>query len=262
LRVHPVIARSGFAALGAAVSGPATHDDLGEPELMCPELLRLLRQVSDGRHDQGRIHPVAVVLALCAAAVVAGMGSFTAIAGWVADVPGELLARLYQNATTSPATAPSKATIWRVVTGADAASVDAVIGAWLAAHAAAREAAKPDAEPERDSSPLMAIAVDGKTVRGALDSEGNQTHLLAAATHTDTLVLGQVEVGAKVNEIPMFAPLLNGLAAAGVDLASTVITADALCRCRHNASYADIGVMPRCCSRPWLAAVSLDSTSA
>jgi hypothetical protein len=75
---------------------------------MCPELLRLLRQVSDGRHDQGRIHPVAVVLALCAAAVVAGMGSFTAIAGWVADMPGELLARLYQNATTSPATAPSK----------------------------------------------------------------------------------------------------------------------------------------------------------
>lgn len=90
MRVHPVIAQSGFAALGAAVSGPATHDDLGEPGLMCPELLRLLRQVSDGRHDQGRIHPVAVVLALCAAAVVAGMGSLPAIAGWVADVPGEL----------------------------------------------------------------------------------------------------------------------------------------------------------------------------
>jgi hypothetical protein len=28
-----------------------------------------------------------VVLTLCAAAVLAGMGSFTTIAGWVADVP-------------------------------------------------------------------------------------------------------------------------------------------------------------------------------
>jgi hypothetical protein len=43
--------------------------------------------VSDGRCAQGRDHPVAVVLTLCAAAVLAGMGSFTTIAGWVADVP-------------------------------------------------------------------------------------------------------------------------------------------------------------------------------
>jgi len=40
--------------------------------------------------------------------------------------------------------------------------------------------------------------------------------------------LGQVEVGAKSNEIPQFAPLLDTLTAAGVDLAHTVITADAL----------------------------------
>jgi len=45
--------------------------------------------VSDGRCDRGRVHPVAVVLALC---VVAGMGLFTAIASWASDVPGELLA--------------------------------------------------------------------------------------------------------------------------------------------------------------------------
>jgi hypothetical protein len=81
---------------------------------MCPELLVRFAEVSDGRSDQGRVHPVAVVLALCAAAVVAGMGSFTAIAGWAADVPAELLAQLYGRV----AQAPSKATIWRVVTGA------------------------------------------------------------------------------------------------------------------------------------------------
>jgi len=96
------------------------------------DLLQRFALVSDGRRDRGRVHPVAVVLALCAAAVVAGMASFTAIAGWATDVPAELLAQLYGR----PSESPSKATIWRVVTGADAAAVDAAIGAWLLAHAA------------------------------------------------------------------------------------------------------------------------------
>ncbi len=74
-------------------------------------------------------------------------------------------------------------------------------------------------------------------MRGATDTEGNQVHLLAAATHEDTLVLGQVEVGAKTNEIPMFAPLLDRFADTGIDLAQTVITADALHTQRAHAQY-------------------------
>jgi predicted transposase YbfD/YdcC len=154
------------------------------------------------------------------------MRSFTAIAGWAADVSAELLAQLYGQSVQ----APSKATIWRVITGADATAVDAVIGAWLARQSAARES-------DTDPSALVAIAVDGKTVRGATDIEGNQVHLLAAATHTDALVLGQVDVGAKTNEIPTFAPLLDRLASAGVDLTQAVITADALHTQRAHAEY-------------------------
>jgi predicted transposase YbfD/YdcC len=226
LPCHPAIADSGFAALGALSS---EGSDLPEAAVMCSELLQRFASVPDGRRDQGRVHPVAVVLALCAAAVVAGMGSFTAIAGWAADVPAELLAQLYGRC----AEAPSKATIWRVVTGVDAAAVDAVIGAWLAAQSGARQS---DPDPLCPSE-LVAIAIDGKTVRGATDSEGNQVHLLAAATHTDALVLGQVEVGAKTNEIPMFAPLLDRLAETGIDLARAVITADALHTQRAHAEY-------------------------
>ncbi|MGB6161576.1 MAG: transposase family protein [Pseudonocardiaceae bacterium] len=81
-------------------------------------------EVSDGRHDQAG-YPVAVVLTLCAVVVVVGMGSFTTIAGWAADVPAELLAQLYGRV----AAPPSKAAIWRVITGTDAAAMDAVIGA-------------------------------------------------------------------------------------------------------------------------------------
>jgi len=251
LLLHPAIAESGFAGLGAAASDTAIDIDLPAPARVCADLLQRFGRVSDGRRDQGRDHPVAVVLALCAAAVVAGMASFTAIAGWATDVPAEVLVKLYGRRSDPP----SKATIWRVVTGADAATVDAVIGAWLLAQAAARDTAARDVVAgevvagevvagevvvpgtDREAPELSAIMVDGKTVRGATDTEGNQVHLLAAATHDDALVVGQVEVSAKSNEIPQFAPLLDTLAAAGVDLAHTVITADALHTQRAHADY-------------------------
>jgi DDE_Tnp_1-associated len=72
------------------------------------DLLELLAEVPDGRPGQGRDHPKAVVLALAAAAVAAGMRSFTAIAGWAADVPAGLLAELYKRggAARAPAGPP------------------------------------------------------------------------------------------------------------------------------------------------------------
>jgi hypothetical protein len=62
----------------------------------CGDLLELLTSVSDGRPGQGRDHPVPAVLAMAAGAVVAGMRSFTAIAGWAADAPAGVVAELYQ----------------------------------------------------------------------------------------------------------------------------------------------------------------------
>jgi len=88
-------------------------------------LLELFALVTDGRSGPGRDHPVAAVLALAAAAVVAGMKGYTAIAGWVTDVPPAVLADLYMRAGASPARPPSKATIWRVITDADAGVFDA-----------------------------------------------------------------------------------------------------------------------------------------
>jgi hypothetical protein len=81
LLVHPFMTKSGFAGLGAAISDPVASQGLASPTVMYPDLLQRFAQVSDGRSEQGRVHPVAVVLALCTAAVVAGMASFTAIAG-------------------------------------------------------------------------------------------------------------------------------------------------------------------------------------
>ncbi|HCU94503.1 MAG TPA: hypothetical protein DHU96_17995 [Actinobacteria bacterium] len=71
------------------------------------DLLELLAGVSDGRPGRGRDHPVAAVLAL-AAAVVAGSRSFTAIAGWAADVPASVLENLYRRPR---AAAPRRAAV-------------------------------------------------------------------------------------------------------------------------------------------------------
>src|SRR5579864_2962828 len=68
----------------------------------CRDLLELLGGVSDGRSSRGRDHPAAVVLALAAAATVAGMKGYTAIAGWVADVPAEIVTDLYRRVDAAP----------------------------------------------------------------------------------------------------------------------------------------------------------------
>jgi predicted transposase YbfD/YdcC len=74
--------------------------------------------------------------------------------------------------------------------------------------------------------------VDGKRIRGALDSDGNAPHLLAAATHDQALVLAQIDVHHKTNEIPRFAPLLDT-----IDIAGMPITADCLHTQRVHADY-------------------------
>jgi len=106
LLVHPAIAELYATALAGSSSGsdddPECSVELSSAAVEGPELLRRFAAVSDGRGEQGRDHPVAVVLTLCAAAVLAGMGSFTAIAGWVADVPAEVLARLYARPARFP----------------------------------------------------------------------------------------------------------------------------------------------------------------
>ena len=50
----------------------------------------------------GQDHPVAAVLALAAASVVAGMKDYTAIIGWAADVPPAVLAGVYLRSGAPP----------------------------------------------------------------------------------------------------------------------------------------------------------------
>jgi predicted transposase YbfD/YdcC len=217
------------AAVGAAgMSSSALSGD------GCVDLLRLFAQVSDGRSDQGRDHPASVVLALAAAAVVAGMKGYTAITGWIADVPAQVLAELYARAGAAAARPPSKSTIWRVLTDADPEVFDRVVGTWLMNNLTAGD----DPAAEQDEQAVVQVRLDGKRVRGAKDAEGNQVHLLAvlvgpAGPHPGTAVVAaQTDVGAKTNEVPMATTVLDGL-----DLTGKVVTADALHTVKATATH-------------------------
>ncbi len=96
------------------------------------------------------------------------------------------------------------------------------------AHRAAAQA-----EPARRRR--RAIAVDGKCLRGAKRPDGRQVFVLSAVRHGDGITLASREIGAKTNEIPEFAPLLDQIDDA--DLAGAVITADALHAQHSHAAY-------------------------
>jgi predicted transposase YbfD/YdcC len=218
----------GKSAIPAAVPAPAalivSLPVLGE----CRDLLELLAGVPDGRTGQGRDHPVAAVLALAAAAVVAGMKGYTAISGWVADVPPPVLAGLYLRCGAAPAPPPSKTTIWRVMTDAGTGELDAAAGTWLMDLAGldSPAAAGPDAGEEDGPLALTQVRLDGKAVRGARNADGTQVRLLAALVGPDaasSVVAAQAAVGAKTNEVPVAAVVLGQL-----DLHGKVVTADAL----------------------------------
>jgi predicted transposase YbfD/YdcC len=212
------------------------------------DLLERFAHIPDHRQLAWVDHPLPAVLALCAGAVVAGMGSFTAIAGWITDASDEILTCAYAGSGWPvPTAGPSRITLWRILTGLDAPALDTAIGAWLLDQAYAElEASHPEpapAEPEDTTSPRhseageptsrlsgVAIAADGKTCRGAKTPGGEQVHLLSVMTHDTRLVLNQIEVGAKTNEVPRLRELIKGM-----DLRGAVLTVDALHTVRSTA---------------------------
>jgi hypothetical protein len=69
---------------------------------------------------------------------------------------------------------------------------------------------------------LQALAVDGKTLRGA-SACGAPTHLVSLVPHGSGSTLAQVAVGEKRNALSAIPPRF-----AGRDLTDTIITSDAL----------------------------------
>jgi predicted transposase YbfD/YdcC len=210
----PACSSSPFATVTHRLTAPAAL----APN-QCRSLLDHLAHIADPRQRRGRRHTLAAVLAVAVAAVLAGARSLAAIGEWAADAPGPVLAAL--GARRDPLTGafrpPAEATVRRVLARVDPDALDLAIGRWLAD----QDQPRPFPPPPRRR---RAIAVDGKTLRGARHAPaGRQVHLLAAMDHTTRAVLAQRQVDGAPGEVRGFRPLLEGL-----DLAEQVVTADAL----------------------------------
>jgi predicted transposase YbfD/YdcC len=155
--------------------------------------------------------------------VLAGARSIAAIAEWAAESPQPVRAALdARQQAPGHFAVPAEATIRRTLARLDPQPLAGMIGAWLAdrQHHQHRDRGGPATGRRR------AVAVDGKTLRGAHPArpgDGRPPHLLAAMDRTTRQVLAQRQVAGAPEEVPAFAPLLDGL-----DLDGVVVSADAL----------------------------------
>jgi predicted transposase YbfD/YdcC len=227
--------------VGARVveSGPGGQE-------LAAEAWQRLEALPDPRSPQGRIYPLACLIAIAVCAfTAAGNDRLTAVGQWVRRAGQADLARL--RAPWDPLAgryrAPDEKTI-RVVL--DRLDPRALAGALLgprprgrrrpggpspasARRYRARRAAQQAKSLARDR--LRAVAVDGKTSRGARRPDGTRVHLLGAAEHGGRL-LDHLEVGVKHNETSHFTELLRPL-----DLDGAVVTSDALHTVRANLDW-------------------------
>jgi predicted transposase YbfD/YdcC len=179
-------------------------------------LLHALVAVPDPRDRRGVRYRLTSLLAVAVCAVLAGAATFAAIADWAADLDPAVRLRL---GFTGPI--PAGSTVWRFLVRLDAAVLQAVLTGWLRARTTTSIAS---VAPRR----RVVIAVDGKVVRGARLPDGRQVHLLSAYDTTTGVVLAQLTIAAKSNEIPAFTPLLDQVKAILGSLTGVVIVADAL----------------------------------
>ncbi|MGW6753028.1 ISAs1 family transposase [Streptomyces sp. NPDC055006] len=184
------------------------------------DLRKYLAEVPDPRARRGIRHPWTALLAAAAAAVLSGAVSISAIGEWVTDAPQRVLALLgfRPDPLTGLIRPPHATTIRLVLAAADGDALDRAIGHFLQ-------------ERQAPAARRRIIAVDGKTLRGSRTRQQPAVALIAAMTHGGQ-VLAQRQVDGKSNEIPAFAPLLDG-----IDLTDAVITADALHTQHDHASY-------------------------
>jgi predicted transposase YbfD/YdcC len=178
-------------------------------------LLHALSAVADPRSPRGLRYPLAGLLAVAVCAVLAGASSFTAIADWLHDLDDIARARLGFIRGV-----PATTTMWRLLTRLDADLLAQVLAGWLLTRAAPLTGRRPRYR--------TVITIDGKTMRAARRRDGSQVHLLSALDTSTGIVLAQVTVAAKSNEIPAFTPLLDAVEQVLGSLEGLVFVADAL----------------------------------
>ena len=138
-------------------------------------LYAFLRDIDDPRTRKGRRHSLPSVLALATGATLCGMRGWKAISEWVDDLGEKALARFGVRLRDGVRRPPSMSTIRNVVIRVDPDQLDAALRKWHEAHGGG------DA----------ALAIDGKTLKGAIDEGGTRAHVMSAVGHDTKATVAQ-----------------------------------------------------------------------
>jgi len=168
----------------------------------CDSLWAALGRVRDHRRREGQRYPLAGLLLIAVAALLAGRRDQLGIVRWGRQLSGQALASLGIMRGRVPA--PS---VWcELFQGLDIASLETALGGWV-----------------RGGRSAGHIAIDGKCLRGSATAQAPGVHLLAAFSESLSGVIGQLQVAPDGNEITAALALLKSL-----PLAGSIVTGDAI----------------------------------
>jgi len=180
-------------------------------------LAEYLGRVVDHRSRQGLRYELGLLLAVVMAATACvGRDEVAAQAQWAADAPVWVLTALgaRPDPLTGAVARPNEATLRRVLAEVDAADLQRLSSEWVAALRAGHHGVH---HHEGGTPPrLPAVAIDGKSVRGAAAGGNTRPHLLSAATHDGAIVIAQRQISDKGSEIGELAALVTDLDLSGV----------------------------------------------
>jgi hypothetical protein len=165
---------------------------------MTLSLLEIFRAVEDRRRAEGKRFDLATVLLYSVIGMIAGANSYRQMHEFIRVHR----VRLNEAFDLSLRYAPSYTGLRGILQGVDPEALEAAFR-------------KHATSVGLSSAPGngVAIAVDGKTLRGSFDAftDKKAAHMLSALRHADQIVLGHLMVEEKTNEIPMAPELIETL---------------------------------------------------
>ena len=199
------------------------------------------------RHARGKRYSLRTVLVLAVAARLAGYRGVTAFAQFAGllSQPQRQAVDCFFSPSRQCYTTPSITTFHNILATLPPETLESAVGEW-ARQQSERSGQVPPNEADTDSRKAAgrgresgsrpqggpAVCMDGKDVRGASRQTADGRRMLVAAVEQGSgLVLGQLEIASKTNEIPALRELAGGL-----DLTGRTVTADAL-HAQHKTAH-------------------------
>lgn len=187
---------------------PSQLDDSPTAPCSLPPLMDFLAQVPEHRSSQGLRHPLPAVLALMCAAALGGANHPQAMSEWGRELTPECVAQLGFTREKTPC----QSTFHEVLKGLNWEHLERQLRHW--AEALLQQVLQ---------DPHVALAGDGKVLRGSRKKGSRMAHLLSVVVHDLGITLSHEAVAEKSNEIPALPTLLSRLILHG-----RVLTVDAL----------------------------------